>query len=307
MRIPYKIRQKEYKKSFIPHLSGLRFYLDTFFENVLFALAPLPKRGINTTPRKEKVILSLTSYPARINKAYVAIKSLMCQSEKADKIILWLAESQFKTFSMPKKFNRLVRRGLDIRYIEDLRSHKKYYYALKEQKPDELVITFDDDIIYEKDAVEKLLLTHDKFPDCIVCNRGHEIKYDENGIRPYKEWKIRFDGGVDTPVMNIMPSTGNGCLYPYGVMPESTFDKELFKGNAFTADDIWMRFNSIMSGVFVVRTQKEVASLINVFSSQKTALNKVNDGQSENQKTVDNLIKVFPEVQKKITQSYVKR
>lgn len=307
MRLPYKIRQKEYKKSFIPHFSGVRFYLDTFFENILFALTPLPKCGLNIKPRRETIILSLTSYPERINQAFVAIKSLMRQSVKADKIILWLSEEQFKISSLPKKFNRLIKRGLSIRYVDDIRSHKKYYYALQEQKPDELILTFDDDIIYEKHAIKKLLNKHNKFPDCIVCNRGHEIKYDENGIRPYKEWKVRFDGGVDKPEMNILPSTGNGCLYPYGVMPESTFNKELFIGNAYTADDIWMRFNSINNGVFVVRTQKEVATLVNVFSSQKSALNKINDGQSENQKIVDNLIKVFPEVQNKIKQAYSKR
>ena len=306
MRLPYRIRQKEYKRSFIPHVSGLRFYLDTFFENILFALTPLPKRGLNTLPRKETVVLSLTSFPARIDQAYVAIKSLMRQSVKADRIVLWLAEDQFKDFALPKKFDRLTKRGLRVRYVEDLRSHKKYYYALQEQKPDELVITFDDDIIYEKDAVKKLIKKHNEFPDCIVCNRGHEIKYDDNGIKPYNEWKIRFEGGVDTPEMNIMPSTGNGCLYPYGVMPESSFDIESFRKNANSADDIWMRFNSLKKGVFVVRTQKEVATLINVFSSQKTALNRVNDGQNENQKTVDNLIRVFPEVQKKIKQRYNK-
>lgn len=307
MRIPYIIRQKEHKKSFIPHLSGLRFFLDTFFENILFALTPLPKRGLNTVPRKETVILSLTSYPARINQAYVAIKSLMRQSVKADRIVLWLAEDQFKTFALPGKFNRLIKRGLCVSYVEDLRSHKKYYYALREQKPNELIITFDDDIIYEKDAVKKLIKKHNEYPDCIVCNRGHEIEFDDNGLKPYNEWKIRFEGGVETPKMNIMPSTGNGCLYPYGVMPESTFDKELFIRNAYSADDIWMRFNSLENGVFVARTQKEVATLVNVFSSQKTALNRVNDGQNENQKTVDNLIKVFPEVQIKIKQKYSKK
>lgn len=307
MRIPYKIRQKEYKKSFIPHLSGLRFHLDTFFENVLFRLTPLPKFGLNTAPRRETVTLSLTTYPKRINQAYVAIKSLMLQSEKADKIVLWLSKEQFESYPLPKKFNRLIKRGLKVRYVDDLMSHKKYYYALQEQKMNELVITYDDDIIYEKNSVKKLLLTHNIFPDCIVCNRGHKIEFDENGIKPYKEWKWRFNDGVDKPVMNIVPSTGNGCLYPYGVVSKSTFDIELCKKTAWTADDIWMRFNSINNGVFVVRTQKDVATLINVYSSQKTALKQVNDGQNENQKTVDRLKKVFPEVEKQIKQTYRKQ
>ena len=298
------MRQKEYKQSFIPHLSGVRFYLDTWLENLLFCLTPMPKYGLRTAPGKETITVSLTTYPARINQAYVAVKSLMCQSIKADKIVLWLAESQFATAPLPAKFDRLIKRGLTVRYVDDLKSHKKYYYALQEQKPDELVITYDDDIIYEKDSIKKLILTHEKYPDCIVCNRGHKIEFDIDGIRPYKSWKVRFGEGVDHPVMNIMPSTGNGCLYPYGVIPQSAFDLNLCKQNAWTADDIWMRFNSINNGVFAVRTQKEVAVLVNVFSSQKTALRQINDEQNENQKTVERLKRVFPEVEKKISQLY---
>ena len=204
MRLPYKIRQKEYKRSFIPHVSGLRFYLDTFFENILFALTPLPKRGLNTLPRKETVVLSLSSFPARIDQAYVAIKSLMRQSVKADRIVLWLAEDQFKDFALPGKFNRLIKRGLCVSYVEDLRSHKKYYYALREQKPDELVITFDDDIIYEKDAVKKLIKKHNEYPECIVCNRGHEIEFDDNGLKPY-------NAGCPTSLCRVTNGAGLHC------------------------------------------------------------------------------------------------
>lgn len=297
MRIPYKMRQKENKKSFIPHLSGLRYYIDTFFENLLMSLTPLPARGLNTQHRKETITVSLTSYPERIDKAYTAIKSLMLQSVKADRIILWLAEEQFRNLPLPAKIKKLIGRGLTVKFVEDIKSHKKYYYALQQQFPGEVVITYDDDIIYERDSIKKLVLAHEQFPDCIVCNRGHEIIFDEKGIKPYGDWKIRFEGGVESPAMNIMPSTGNGCLYPFGVMPESTFDLKSCKENALTADDIWMRFNSILNKIYVVRTQNEVAALVNVYGSQTTALRQVNDEAGENQNTVDKLKRFFPDIE----------
>ncbi|MBQ2886366.1 MAG: hypothetical protein IJE43_21810 [Alphaproteobacteria bacterium] len=43
-----------------------------------------------------KVIVSLTSYPARINIVHKTIESLLNQTYKADKVILYLAYEQFQ-------------------------------------------------------------------------------------------------------------------------------------------------------------------------------------------------------------------
>ena len=44
---------------------------------------------------------------------------------------------------------------------EDLRSHKKYYYTIKEY-PDDIMITVDDDIFYRSDMIAKLMAYHKK-------------------------------------------------------------------------------------------------------------------------------------------------
>lgn len=295
IRLPYSWRKTEGKRGKIPHMGGLRYLFDCFFENLFIRLAITPKTGVyKGKERKEKVIVSLTTFPARIDACFYAIKSLMIQSVKADRIVLWLAKSQFENFKLPKKFEKLVSAGLEIQYCDDLRSHKKYYYSLKNQKSDELVITFDDDIIYEGDALEKLINKHNEFPNAIVCNRGRIMPLKNGKLAPYKDWNLYFDLGLDKPDMPIMPSTGAGCLYPYGCMPESTFDVDLMKENAFSADDLWMRFNSINAGVKVVRTKKEVKTLCNVYSSQAEALTDFNDLQGENQRTIERLLKLFP-------------
>lgn len=299
LRLPYNWRKIEEKKSLIPHLGGARYYVDCFLENLFIKNAKLPEHGTYTgTVREKRIIVSLTTFPARIDACFFAVKSLMLQTVQADKIVLWLAKEQFKDSAALEKLAPLIDIGLEIRYCEDLRSHKKYYYALQEQTPDELVITFDDDIVYEKDAIEKLMKKHNQFPNAIVCNRGHYMPLAQGRLEPYRRWALRFEQGVDKPIMAIMPSTGAGCLYPCGCMPKSTFDIRRIKENAWSADDIWMRFNSLNNGIKVVRTRKEIASLCNVYSSQREALRNQNDGQGENQRTVDRLLKLFPETEK---------
>lgn len=282
----------------IPHLAGLIYCWDCIAENFYIKHAKLPACGVwDGAPREEKVIISLTSFPARIDTCYYAIKSLMLQSYKADRIILWLAENQFPAHSLPKKLDDLVDRGLEIRYCEDLRAHKKYYHALQEQQAGEVVITYDDDIIYEADSVWKLIEQHRQYPRCIICNRGHFITTGQDGkVDTYRKWKVCSPEGVGRPAMMIMPSTGAGCLYPHNVMPATTFDVNLIKDYASTADDIWMCFNRLSAGVPVVKTREKTAILCNVSASQKEALTKINDLGHENERTIERLEKLFPGV-----------
>ena len=48
--------------------------------------------GIN---EESKVIISLTSFPKRIDTVYLTIKTLLNQTVKPQKVVLWLAKNQF--------------------------------------------------------------------------------------------------------------------------------------------------------------------------------------------------------------------
>ena len=61
------------------------------------------ENGLNHEPRKEKVIVSLTSFPARLNVVHYGIKALMCQTYKPDRIILWLTEEECKDIVIPSE------------------------------------------------------------------------------------------------------------------------------------------------------------------------------------------------------------
>ena len=132
-----KIKDDPEKRQF--YNQGTLIFKDiTELQTTIFILKELAKavnqNKENVNKYKEKITISLTTYPGRINQVYYAIKSLMIQSIQADKIILWLAEEQFPNKKLPDKIHILEKLGLTIRWCDDLRSHKKYYYAYLMEK-----------------------------------------------------------------------------------------------------------------------------------------------------------------------------
>ncbi len=253
----------------VPLLRRYHYKFDMWWQNKYIKSVKLPPHPLNTEKRPYKIVASLTSFPARIHCVEYAIKSLMLQSVKPDRIILWLAYEQFSENEIPESLEKMKKYGLEIRFCDDLKSHKKYYYAMQEQLEDELLITYDDDIIYEYNSIEKLVTTFEKFPDCVICNRAQAFYRDDKGtIVPYKSWNVISNEGVQNPSSKLMPSTGAGCLYPYKILNERVFNREDIEKYAATTDDLWIGFNCLYSNVKIVKTRKHIPALCMVSSSQ---------------------------------------
>lgn len=271
------------------------YYRSRFLLNILIRIVNTPQNGLNSDPRSEKIIASLTTYPGRIDTVFYAIKSIMLQTYKPDRIILWLASNQFPERKLPPNLLGLETRGLEIRYCDDYRSHKKYYNALLEQKQDELVMTFDDDIIYNARTIERAFNKHLKYPKAVVSNLTKIVRCDNEGqIMPYKYWKK--NPARKKPSFGLSPLTGSGCLYPYGVMCDTTFNWDVIKNNALTADDIWICFMANKSGTQIVEVDKPRIRFSTIMSSQESCLGNTNVNQGGNDVIVKKLSSLFPEV-----------
>lgn len=258
----------------------------------------------------DNVVISLTSFPARINQVDLAIKSLLHQTVSPWKVILWLADDQFRNVEIPQKLRNLCDYGLEIRFCsEDILAHKKYYYAMQEY-PDKVIVTYDDDLIYPEDSLEKLLSVHLRDPDVIVCNRGREIAITPGGeIAPYKEWKVNGDDTFGVPSYRHMASTGAGTLYPAGCMPPQTFDMHKIKELAFTADDLWMKAMSIVAGIPVVKTCKRNKGLCLSNPHRGVSLADKNVTENMNDTVMKNLVREFPIIKTRLLEDgsiYVK-
>ena len=257
----------------VPLLAGFVYKLTTSLDNYLISREKLPMQPLNTKPREKKITVSLTSFPARIEYVHIAIKSLMLQTHKPDRIILWLAETQFPDKSLPPQLKELQKFGLEIKWCEDLYGHKRYVYCVKDQEPDEVIITYDDDIIYSPLSIRRLMETHRRFPDCLVCERAQALKYDVDGkLANPGRWDTISDVGIEQPSFSLNPSPGGGLLIPYNALSPDATDINKIKELAFKQDDLWTMFMAAEHGTRIIKTHKWHRIFSVVKDSQTTSL-----------------------------------
>lgn len=115
------------------------------------------------------VTVSLTSFGERINWVDVVIESLMEQTVKANRIVLWLDRRLSGGSLLPASLGRLGKRGLEIRFCTDVGPATKLIPSLKEF-PDDIIITVDDDQIYDYDLLDRLLTAHRIHPEAICAD-----------------------------------------------------------------------------------------------------------------------------------------
>lgn len=236
--IPMKKKRRAVRKNWI--WNTILKEIDRDKETMLSGLSP-EKR----TPR---LIVSMTSFPARIERVYVTAYSLLAQSMKADEVVLWLGADKFpeKEKELPPDLLSLREKGLTIRWVEDIRSYTKLVPALKEF-PDDIIVTADDDLYYPREWLEKLYDAYLKEPNLIHCHRAHTITFDKNGeVADYADWK-RHDKCEKATYLNFLTGVG-GVLYPPHCLDEAVMDKALFKELAPTADDIWFWAMAVKNG-----------------------------------------------------------
>ncbi|APF20152.1 putative glycosyltransferase [Caldithrix abyssi DSM 13497] len=207
---------------------------------------------LNTSVRKEKIIVSFTTIKERIKNIYLVIESIAQQTMKPDKIVLWLSKKDFQDDNLPITLKWMMQRGLEVRYVEDIGPHTKLLYALKEFE-NYLIITIDDDIIYPIDLIENLYNTHKNYPKAICCNAAMLIKKDKKGnFLPYNEWPTITDRFMISDY--LLPLGVDGVLYPSNSLDNMVFKQNLIKKLCPKADDIWFKIMSLKKGTEIILT-----------------------------------------------------
>lgn len=227
-----------------------------------------------------KLIVSLTTFPVRINRLWIVIESILRQTHKPDKIILWLSKDQFDSIDkLPNKLKKQQKKGLDIRFCKgDLKSHKKYYYTLQEY-PEDFLITIDDDIIYHTTMIAELVELKNMHPSSICCHRARFIKTECNQILPYLDWiEILSKLG---PSYLIFQTSGGGTLYPPRSLYCEVLNAQVFKKICFNADDVWLNIMSQLNGTTIVKSDFN-SVLLPVINFNNVKLSSINVALGKN-------------------------
>lgn len=230
-----------------------------------------------------QLIVSLTTFPARINKIWITIESILRQSHKPDRIILWLSKEYFRSIDhIPKSLRNLKKRGLEIRFVDDdIRAHKKYYYSMSEF-PNAYILTVDDDIIYPSFVISKLVQYRDRFPQSMICHRALKIKSENRVIEPYTSWRLCFE--ETEPSHDLFITTGGGTLIPPHCLYSDVLNIDLFKKISLNSDDMWLNCMARLNNISTVKTDYYSHCLpILYLKSPKLSTINVDNGENDRQ------------------------
>ena len=251
---------------------------------------PSRRSGVTARKREQKIIVSLTTYPKRIGTIWLTIETLLRQSVKPDEVILWLADSQFPNgmANLPENLLRLQQRGLTIRFCEDLRSHKKYYFALQEY-PDDLVVLADDDMFYPRDTIRKLMQMHEKWPKDICCMTAQVIDPDLRAAP--SQWRNpRLDERKLQHTDRIQAFTGSGTLIPPDALHPDAFDRERIRELCLHADDLWVTFMALRRGTRLTTSRTWRPFPICIYGTAEGSLYYINGEGKQNDVQWQNLL-----------------
>ncbi|MFV1874464.1 glycosyltransferase [Nioella sp.] len=197
------------------------------------------------------LVISLTSFPARLKTVHFAIRSLLEQTCRPKEIHLWLGKDEVPGARwLPSRLRELEEHGLKIHFSDrTFHQYDKFMHNadLNERSP---FVIVDDDVIYPPTALEALYDAHQKYPDAIIGNRCHWVAMDDAGgtLAPYQDWTREVT--LAAPSERLMATGAGGVLYPKGFLttPEVT-DRELILSKAPYADDIWLKICAMARGI----------------------------------------------------------
>ncbi|MBW1790075.1 MAG: glycosyltransferase family 2 protein [Deltaproteobacteria bacterium] len=249
------------------------------------------KIGVLENKREVPLIVSLTTIPSRINKVHLCIESILRQSLKPDRIILWISE-KIDRDKIPVELEHLTKRGLQIRCCRDIGPYTKIFYTLQEHIG-HIVVTADDDLFYPKNWLKKLYQAYRKEPEYIHCHRAHLMTWRSDGeLKRYSDW-VPGAPGITGPSLSLFPTGNGGILYPPGSLHKEVFNESEFMKLCPTADDIWLKAMALLNSVPCKKVAPHTRPFFRIPKSQSVSLMSQNIKQGKNDTQIRNVFERY--------------
>lgn len=293
---------KDLDSHYIIYFLGMRLQ---FKHKCRFRYKPVEKFGLNIKQRNPALIVSLTSYPARINTVHITINTLLNQTLTPDKVILWLAREQFN--DIPDELKRLEQYGLTIEWCdEDLKSYKKLVPALLKY-PEDIIVTADDDVYYDSYMLEHLYQAYLKNSDNIYVRRAVKLNLNGSYLRGVSPRKYFYQYEKNASFFNQIMG-GSGCLYPPKSLYKDVTDMSKIKELLPTHDDAFFWAMAVLNDTKIQVIDGFDADLNYVEGTQDVGLIHKNKKSGEGiclEEAYRILIREYPQILSKLKQNMV--
>jgi len=203
---------------------------------------------------KVPVYISLTSIFKNQDILLKTLQSIMKQTSSPDKICLYLSEEPYilddgfkdKKITNPDllkfiNYNSII----DIKWVKNIGSYRKLLPLLKDKWDEDcIIITIDDDTIYDTNLIENLVNDYHKHK-CVIGYRGYTPSFDK-----------KFDYGKEDKLQHLSLYnffTGKGgILYKpqfFHKTHDLIFNDKIYLNTCPTGDDIWFYMVRLLNNV----------------------------------------------------------
>jgi len=216
------------------------------------------------------VVVSLTTYGPRIDTVFLTIESISKGTLKPRRIILWLDDDVLLS-DPPIELRRLIARGLEIRRAAVLGPHKKYFPALDLAITQnvERLITVDDDVMYPRWWLRRLMRAADESPGAIVAYRARRVSMAADRFAAWDAWPLCE---CSEPSLLHFGIGEAGVAYPQRVLLALRKRGPEFLVTAPRADDIWLHSTAVSVGVPTRQVASTALFPLGIPGSQVVAL-----------------------------------
>lgn len=206
------------------------------------------KEKTKQTETKKRVTISLTTIPSRLKYLKNCLESLKAQTYSNIQINVCVPKRCKKENCEYILSSELLDSKINfIGTSEDYGPITKLFGSLDRLDEDDLLIICDDDIIYDKQIVERLVEASEKYPDAaigfcgwnaqgLIENGYYDLLYNEE-----KELETYTPANILEGYRGVLvkPRFFNSKIYNYGGYPESMF----------YVDDVWINGHLALNGI----------------------------------------------------------
>jgi len=175
--------------------------------------------------QKNRIIISMTSYPKRINNVAISIKLLLTkQTIKPNEIHLWLSIEEFKNKEkdLPQQLLNIINENNNVflHWVEKNTYVHKRHEIFKYTNDSDYVFLIDDDVEYDQKLIETVLEKAKLYPNTIIT-------YNKYTFHEYKGRAIiyRENRGDPGPFINKTRWCGQSMI-PSAIYPKDILSKE---------------------------------------------------------------------------------
>lgn len=194
--------------------------------------------------RPERLVVTLTTTPARVLRLRPTLHSLLDQTEPPDRILLALPYETRAGLPYPDLSRLRLPEGVEALRCVDEGPATKILPALR-REPSALLVVADDDVIYPRGFIATLLSEHRRRPGAAIGYRGLKL---QKGV-PFALHDHVFATGIaEAMQVDVLFGTW-GYLVPAGSLGEEVFDLASAPEEVRWVDDIWISGQLARAGV----------------------------------------------------------